>query len=56
MKEANIQLPYLMSLMYWWKHLSICLLFVCIVLGFCLIYLLFFDQPYQRKWVSNVSE
>ena len=56
MQEANIQIPYLMSLVYWWKHVSICLLIVCIVVSFCLIYLLFFGQPYQRKWVTNVTE
>lgn len=62
-KEANIQIPYLMSLLteqkliaFFWKKVATFLLVLCCVLGFYLIWLVFSDHSFQIKQESNVIE
>jgi len=62
--EANIQIPFLMSLLteqkllvfLWKKAFIIVFLMLCCVLGFWLVWPIFFDHSHQIKQELNVTE
>jgi hypothetical protein len=54
-KQANTQIPAILSLLSWWKYFASILVIIVIIETICIIYLYFWDYKAQSKIPPKTS-